>query len=261
MSYQIIRTDIHDTNFKAMVQLLDAELRLMYGDQQDDFDPHNKLSEDTDTLIVKHQNQTIGESTIAGVGAKEHKDAFTGALADELSQQSSYKINWKVVAKSGFTAREVAEKLIPQTAGLQPDIIVIGLGANDAFQFNSPKAWRKGIESVIKQLHQKFPEAPIVFIGMAPIHAFPAFTKTIQFVIGKAIDLLGNELELIAQQYSFVFYDNRKILIEDWLPKVKGATSINDFFSDGVHPSEGTYQVWGQEVGKFILESNCLPIR
>lgn len=60
MAYQIIRTDIHDANFKAMVQLLDAELRLMYGDQQDDFDPHNKLKEDTHTLVIKHQNQTVG---------------------------------------------------------------------------------------------------------------------------------------------------------------------------------------------------------
>ena len=60
MSYQLIRTDIHHPNFQEMVQLLDAELRSMYGDQQDDFDPHNKLKEDTRVLVIKSNDQTIG---------------------------------------------------------------------------------------------------------------------------------------------------------------------------------------------------------
>lgn len=60
MSYQFIRTNIHDTHFLEMVKMLDAELRDMYGDQQDDFDPHNKLKEDTFVLVVKTNDQTIG---------------------------------------------------------------------------------------------------------------------------------------------------------------------------------------------------------
>ena len=60
MSYQFVRTNINDTNFKKMVQLLDAELLAMYGNQQADFDPHNKLKEDTLVLIVKHNEKTIG---------------------------------------------------------------------------------------------------------------------------------------------------------------------------------------------------------
>lgn len=201
---------------------------------------------------------TIGESTIAGVGVKEQKNGFTGALATQLAEQSNYKINWKVVAKSGYTAIDVADQLIPSIKEFPPDLIVIGLGANDAFNLNSPKTWRTGIEKIINQLHQQFPNSPIVFINMPPIHAFPAFTKTIQSVIGNLVDLLGDELELIVQKYSFVFYNNEKILFKKWLPKIKGATSISDLFSDGVHPAQMTYQVWGQETGKFIFENKLL---
>ena len=60
MPYQFLRTNIYDSNFLEMVKLLDAELRNMYGDQQDDFDPHNKLKEDTFVLVVKKDSQTIG---------------------------------------------------------------------------------------------------------------------------------------------------------------------------------------------------------
>jgi len=60
MSYRFIRTHIHDANFLEMVKMLDAELRNMYGNQLDDYDPHNKLKENTFALIVKENDQTIG---------------------------------------------------------------------------------------------------------------------------------------------------------------------------------------------------------
>ena len=201
---------------------------------------------------------TMGESTIAGVGANEHKNSLTGALADYLANHSNYKIQWKVNAKSGYTASEVVENLVPNEDGFNPDIIVIGLGANDAFHFNSPKIWRLGIKNLIEQLHLKFPTAPIVFLNMPPIHAFPAFTTPLRLVLGNLVNLLGDELELISKKYGFVFYNKERITFKKWLPKIEGATTINDVFSDGVHPSEATYQLWGRETAKFILENKLL---
>ena len=201
---------------------------------------------------------TMGESTIAGVGAREHKDGITGALAAYLAQHSNYEIHWKVNAKSGYAVSDVVEKLVPNEEGFEPDLIVIGLGANDAFEFNSPKKWRIGIENLIEQLHLKFPNSPIVFLNMPPIHAFPAFPKSLRLVLGNLVDLLGNELELISKKYGFVFYFKDKILFKDWLPKIESANSVSDLFSDGVHPAEVTYQLWGRETAKFILENKLL---
>ena len=200
---------------------------------------------------------TMGESTIAGVGAKEHKDGITGALATYLATHTDYTINWKVIAKSGYNVSKVVIELVPNI-DFQPNLIVIGLGANDAFEFNSPKKWKTGVENLIEQLHDQFPKSPIVFMNMPPIHAFPAFTKSLQLVLGNLVDLLGNELELISRKYSFVFYYKDKILFKDWLPKVESANSIHDLFSDGVHPAEVTYQLWGRETAKFILANELL---
>ena len=54
---------------------------------------------------------TIGESTIAGVGAKTHEEAFTGTLAKLLSKKTKSNVDWQVYARSGYTAKRVAYKL------------------------------------------------------------------------------------------------------------------------------------------------------
>ena len=84
---------------------------------------------------------TIGESTIAGVGVVKHKNGFTGAFAKELSKNLHRNIYWSVYAKSGYTANLIAKKILAKIKEKKVDLIVIGLGGNDAFTLNSPKKW------------------------------------------------------------------------------------------------------------------------
>ena len=203
---------------------------------------------------------TLGESTIAGVGVDEHKNGFTGALAKTLSQHSKFQVNWKVFAKSGYTAKQVAQELIPKIKNFQPDIIVIGLGANDAFKFHSPKKWRAGMTAVLTALNNRFPNAKIICNNMPPINEFPAFTPLMKKVIGNHIDLLGNELNKIVKNYNNVSFINEKMTFDNWINKFDLKLSRNDFFSDGVHPSKLTYQTWGREVADFIFQNNKLEL-
>ncbi|MBV6644814.1 MAG: hypothetical protein KI790_05170 [Cyclobacteriaceae bacterium] len=85
---------------------------------------------------------TIGESTIAGVGVTTHEVGFTGTLATELSNALTTDVRWRVYARSGYTAKKVREKIVPQIVEDTADLIVIGLGANDAFKLNRPSRWR-----------------------------------------------------------------------------------------------------------------------
>jgi len=203
---------------------------------------------------------TLGESTIAGVGVDQHKNGFTGALARKLSQGSQFQVNWKVFAKSGYTAKQVAQELIPKIKNFQPDLIVIGLGANDAFNFHSPKRWRAGMNAVFTELNNKFPNAKIICNNMPPINEFPAFTLLMKKVIGGHVELLGNELNKMVKNYNNVFYINEKMKLDDWVNKFDLKFTRNDFFSDGVHPSKLTYQTWGKEVADFILQNKKLKL-
>lgn len=206
-------------------------------------------SEKTLKIIV------IGESTIAGVGVDFHENGFTGALAKEISLQTNFSILWKVYAKSGFTAKMVRKRLIPAIEDSTADIIVIGLGGNDAFKLNSPDLWMFQINFLIKTLKRKFPKTPIYFTNMPPIKEFPAFTRTIKFVVGNLVEILGKRLQRRVNKKRDVHYNNEIITLKTWQERhnLKGDASI--FFSDGVHPSKLTYQVWGKEMAQFIMNT------
>jgi lysophospholipase L1-like esterase len=199
---------------------------------------------------------SIGESTIAGVGVAFHKNGFTGALANTLCKALQSNISWRVYARSGYTVRQIYKKIIPKIEEKTTDIIVIGMGGNDAFTLNSPKKWVLEIEELISILQIKFPKTPLFFTSMPPIKEFPAFTKPIKFVIGNLVEILGERLHTIIKNKPNVYYNSEVITLNTWSKKHNLPTNdASIYFSDGVHPSELTYKVWGKEMGLFIKAS------
>jgi lysophospholipase L1-like esterase len=196
---------------------------------------------------------TIGESTIAGVGVKTHEEGFSGSLARELGSLIHANVSWKVYAKSGYTASKVREKIIPEIKESRVDLIVIGLGGNDAFTLNTPKRWKRNIDELIQELEIKFPKAVIFFCNMPPIKEFPAFTTIIKFTIGNLVEILGQELALTIQKFDHVYYASDIITIAGWIEKEKQNLKKQDFFSDGVHPSPLTYQTWAKEIASLVV--------
>ncbi len=203
----------------------------------------------------------IGESTIAGVGVETHEEGFAGTVARQLSDLLAVNVQWNVYARSGYTARNVAQRLVPKIAEKQADLIIIGLGGNDAFTLNRPRRWRKQIRTLIRGLNSRYPDVPIVFCNMPPIKEFPAFTPLIRFVLGNLVEILGKELQKVAAQYEQVFYVEEKITLSGWIDKLQPPVSKADFFSDGVHPSKLTYQTWAGEVARHISGNELIAAR
>ncbi len=196
----------------------------------------------------------IGESTIAGVGAKTHEEAFTGTLANILSHKTKMNVDWRVYARSGYTAKRVAHKIIPKIDFEDPDLIVVGLGGNDSFKLNSPKKWKTDIKRLIDFLIEKYPSAIIAFTNMPPIKDFPAFTSSIKYVIGNLTELFRNELKELVERYERVCFNDELITFKNWSKRYGYDDDISNFFSDGVHPSVLTYQIWAKDFAKFLFE-------
>lgn len=208
---------------------------------------------------------SIGESTIAGVGVQTHEEGFTGTFANELSRRFNLNVTWQVYARSGYTARRVKEKLIPKITGDHVDLILVGLGGNDAFTLNRPSKWKAETRSLIESLNSKFPGAIIVFCNMPPIKEFPAFTSLIKFTVGNLVEILGEELQKTVDDYENVFYFGEKITLKGWIDKFQLNEKKEDFFSDGVHPSKLTYQVWAKDIANRVSKNerikNALQLR
>ncbi|MBT8221306.1 MAG: SGNH/GDSL hydrolase family protein [Bacteroidia bacterium] len=195
---------------------------------------------------------TIGESTIAGIGVSTHEDGFTGALAREIAQIHGVSVQWKVCAQSGINARDAGSELIPRLKETTADLIVIGLGGNDAFEFNTPWRWRRDIHQLVTAVKDIFKTTPIFFTNMPPIRNFPAFTPLLQNVLGGHVELLGEELRKIVAPTNNVYYNDEVISFETWNKKYNIEGDATRYFSDGVHPSRLTYQIWARDMAAFI---------
>jgi len=202
---------------------------------------------------------SLGESTVAGIGVKTHKEGFTGTFAKILAEQIQQNINWKVYAKSGYTAKIVLERLVPKITEKNPDIILIGLGGNDSFTLNRPWIWKKEIQNLIEDLQTRFPKAKLIFANMPPIKEFPAFTPLIKFVIGNLVKILGKELKSLETKYANVIIFDEIITLDEWAKRYHLKKEPSLYFSDGVHPSKLTYQIWAKDLAVKYAQKvlNC----
>lgn len=232
--------------FPVMV-LQAKKLKKNFPDLPEAQNPAGRTGTNTNSINLL----TLGESSVAGVGVKDHRDGISGQLASELAKLSGLTINWEVVAKSGYTARQVRENLLEKLPEKAIDIIVIGLGGNDTFKLNSPWYWKESMRKLVLDLHKKQPEAQIVITYMPPVHTFIAFSPLIRFFLGNLTKLLGREMKRLAPDYDYLFYFDYVVTWENWITHSE-ARKKEDFFSDGVHPSALTYRLWGQDTARFI---------
>ena len=192
----------------------------------------------------------LGESTMAGLGVTDHRQAFAGRVAERLHGALLRPIQWQVIAKSGYTAKKVSARLLPLAVDVPSDLILIGLGANDSFVFNYK--WADDISALITTLKTSHPKVPIVFINLPPVADFPALTRSLRFSLGNFMDILRTQMIDIAAMTEDCYFIDEKITLKGWTEKYQLEGSVKDYFSDGIHPSALTYDLWAREAVDFI---------
>jgi lysophospholipase L1-like esterase len=201
---------------------------------------------------------TLGESSIAGVGIDDHIDGVSGQIAKTLGDNKNVRVNWHVMAESGYNAKKVTYKFAANLPESKVDLIVIGLGANDTFELNSPQSWLKDFKQLIYVIRQKQPSCPIIISPLPPVGEFPAFSNLMKQVFGTLIGWHGTALKQIPKECGNVYYMDEPIKCTHWLEKTKEAENIYHFFSDGIHPSKLAYSLWGKEVGQYIINNKLV---
>lgn len=197
----------------------------------------------------------IGESTMSGVGVDTHEEGFAGALARTLGAGWGTEVQWKVYARSGYTLKRLRHELLPIITENQADLIVVGMGGNEAFKLNTPAGFRRDMQAVIDELRVKFgPDVPIAFPNMPPIKEFPAFTPLMKFTLGNMVEVFGQELEALLEGQPNTHYNPEVIRLEYWTKELNMDNDPSAFFSDGVHPSGLTYRTWAKDFGGFLQE-------
>jgi lysophospholipase L1-like esterase len=189
---------------------------------------------------------SFGESTIAGVGAKNHSEALTGQFARYLSVETGKSVRWHALGESGIRVHEAIKRLVPQIPDVKMDAILIGLGGNDVFKLSSPKKWRDGLEKLLVIFREKYPNAKIYLANVPMVRDFISLPNPTRYVLSKVAKLHHfNTIELVSEMENVHYY----------LPQGK---FIAEHYSDGIHPSAQGYDMWAAEMITYFKSQNAI---
>lgn len=175
----------------------------------------------------------IGESTVAGLGARTHELAMTGQFAKRLASRIDRKVEWTVIGKNGVTARRTIDELVPQMPDVEFDYILLGIGGNDVMKLSSPKKWRRDMIELLGILRDRNPNA-VIFISNCPMIKYsPVMPHPIKFLLWELSKLHNANIKEFTAGMDRVHYFPQPIDVD-----------VSNFFADGIHPSEQGYSDW-----------------
>lgn len=182
----------------------------------------------------------IGESTAAGLGARTHEKALAGQFARFLSVKIEKRVSWRVVGKSGVTARQAINLLAPKIPDEKYDYILVALGGNDVLKLSSPQKWRGDMTEFLGILRGKNPDATVFLANCPAIRLSPALPQPIRGILWNLSKLHNANIRDMVARLENTFY----------FPQPRDVSE--GFFSDGIHPSEKGYADWAQRMIEYF---------
>lgn len=183
----------------------------------------------------------IGESTVAGLGARTHEYALAGQFARQLGDQLGQGVEWHVVGKNGVTARRTIDELLPQMPDERFDYILVGLGGNDVMKLSSPVKWRIDMMELLERLRDKQPEA-VIFLSNCPMIVLsPVMPQPIKSILWELSKMHDANIREFTSEMERVFYYPQPVDV-----------TLEGFFADGIHPSEQGYAEWAEAMMKYF---------
>ena len=183
----------------------------------------------------------IGESTVAGLGARNHEKALAGTFARCLSARLERPVQWTVVGRNGVTAKRTIDELLPQMPEEPFEYILVGLGGNDVMKLSSPRKWRRDMTRLLDLLKERNPDATIFITNCPMIKYSTAIPHPIKFLLWQLSKLHDKNIKQFTADLDRVFYYHQPAQF-----------TVDGFFADGIHPSEQGYADWSAAMMQFF---------
>jgi len=184
----------------------------------------------------------LGESPMAGVGIAKHAFTLTGLTAVRLNKLLGCSVNWKILAESGLSLKNL-NKLIREQSDKNADLVLVSMGGNDVFQLTPPWVWKNNINICVNLLLQYYNNPLILFSPVPPVGKFPAIPTPLRTTYGFWEFFLQASL---AQAINSM--DNAYLLDESF-PDGK-----EYYLEDGIHPSPLAYDPWSEKLANLTVD-------
>lgn len=188
----------------------------------------------------------LGDSTAAGVGAGSATKAYPSLLARRLAEDG-HTVGLIDLGVSGARVSDVLSDQVPEAVRARPDLVFVGMGANDVTHLTSLDDVRRDTEAVLEALEST--GATVVVAGPPDMRA-PAFLPPLRALAGWRGRAVADAIEEVAA-------NNDVAAVE--LARITGPLFAEDpdrFHSDDdFHPSAAGYELWADAIYPVLEEA------
>jgi lysophospholipase L1-like esterase len=185
----------------------------------------------------------IGDSTAVGVGAGSRARSYPVLLARALGRHFTVKLD--VLGRSGVRMADVAAELAPQAASMQPDLVLIGIGVNDAIHLTQLPRFRASLADALRKLSGAGVQT-VVALGTR-LDA-PALPRPLRDLVAARCRAINRSLRRTAEAAGVAVVD---------LGESVGDAFARDperyFCEDLFHPGPEGYVLWARAIEEPLL--------
>lgn len=180
----------------------------------------------------------LGDSTIEGMGATIPERNFASLIHASL-KQSIKNTQYHNLGKAGARVEDVIKKQLEKTIQLNPDLIVLSIGANDLTQRTNLKKFEAEYKELLHKLAKT--NALLVVNNIPDITLAPAIPRvTIPYFLVQQ-RRFNNIIKNISKEFGSVLVD-----LNTQSKLFKGYKELVS--SDGFHPSDAGYALWANTI-------------
>jgi lysophospholipase L1-like esterase len=190
----------------------------------------------------------IGDSIIAGVGARRIEHSTVMHAARFMSGRLAREIHWHASGMIGAGARRVRCEAVPMLPEQPFDVILVSVGVNDVLRLERSGRFRRQLLKLIRELKRHSPHAVIGYLGLPPLDRFPKLRRPLRWMVGQRI----RRFDTIARE-AIARVPNAFHIPVSFSPRPRM------FSDDGLHPSETSQRRLGKIIAGALTPRLCAP--
>lgn len=187
----------------------------------------------------------LGDSTSAGVGAGTPENAYPWTLAERLAAEGNY-VTLETFGVSGARVAGVLSDQVPKALAANPDLIFVGIGANDVVHLTKLDDIRRDFADVLDQL--KGTDADLVVAGPPDMRA-AAWYEPLRSLSGWRGRIVEAAMAEVAQSKGVTVVP---------LAKITGPFFAEDgdaaYSDDLFHPGVRGYGHWADAIFPYLKD-------
>ncbi len=181
----------------------------------------------------------LGDSTAAGLGADSADEAYPSLLGRKLGEDG-LNVEMTGLGISGARVHDLLEEQVPQAVALEPDLIFVGIGANDVTHVTPLAEVRTDMVTALRRLQET--GASVVVAGPPDMHVF-AWHEPLRSLAAWRGRYVADAIEEVARGLDIPVVQ----LAEETGPSF-AKDPVGNHSSDEFHPSSQGYALWAEAI-------------